>query len=65
MRYDDEVDTTGVPRAHSVTVARCGDPACNAVHVVLYDEHDNPLAHAALSVEQMDQIQRARARRTS
>ena len=46
----------GVPRAHHVELGRCGDPDCHAVHMILCDEHDEPIAVCALNP---DQIERA------
>ena len=34
-----------IPQAHGVGVFFCDEPDCKRPHVMLYDEHDKPLAH--------------------
>jgi hypothetical protein len=47
-----------VPRAHHVELGRCKDPTCDAVHFILCDENDVPIAVCAL---RPDQVERALA----
>jgi hypothetical protein len=37
-------DLVKAPQAHSVSTFLCANPKCQRVHVVLEDEHENPIA---------------------
>jgi hypothetical protein len=45
-----------VPQAYGVSVGRCQDPRCTAVHIVLDNEQGEFIASAALSPKQVEQI---------
>jgi hypothetical protein len=60
MANDDDYQIEqDVPHAHSIVVARCNDPECSAVHIVLEDKDDVQIAAAALTEAQVRQIAEA------
>jgi hypothetical protein len=47
-RHPDDVP---IPVAHSMTVVDCGDPDCEAAHILLLDENGNPMAQATVGLK--------------
>jgi hypothetical protein len=43
-----------IPRAHHVEMGRCEDPSCGALHLILCDEDDEPIAVAVLTQRQVE-----------
>lgn len=56
VRY--ERNTAATPQAHSVELGVCDGPECKAIHVILVDINDNPIASCSLGPETVAAIAR-------